>query len=424
MATASTDRRRARKPRTARKPRSIIKNLDACLQCGYCKDVCPVYKEAPWESASPRGKVYQLKQLYRKSLSDYFLRAFGREVELNQEFVDRLFWCTSCGMCEVDCHVNIPFPELWEEVKAWAVESGIGPLDPHKLFLERVREQGNPYGDPREKRGDWAKGLQLSKDPEVIFFVGCTESYRMTEIALATAKVLAHAGVKFDILGGDEFCCTSPLLRTGQRGETEGAARRTRAQMERSGAKVMVTACAGCYVTTKRDHVKEIGPNPFKLMHISEFVEQLIKEGRLKLTGRVDRVVTYHDPCHLGRHGKVYDAPRNVIRAIPGIKLVEMPHSRERSWCCGAGAGFKAAFKESAESIAADRVREAMGTGAEEIITACPFCTLNLNAGAKKAGLKIKTRDLLQLVLESIEASVRDDGAAGKGDTAQPARAG
>jgi heterodisulfide reductase subunit D len=388
--------------RGSRPPASIVKELDACLQCGYCRNVCPVFEQSSWESASPRGKVFMLKQMDRRSLMDRVLSLLGRDVRVSDDFVERIYWCTSCGMCEQACHVEIPFPELWEDVKAWLVERGMAPLDKHRAFLTRVESVMNPYDEPPAERGAWAKGLELSERPEVIYFVGCTESYRMQRIALATARVLQAAGVPFNIMGGEEWCCTSPLLRTGQRSLTRSFAQHTKEQMDLSGTKVMLTACAGCAVTIKRDHTKAIGDLGYRVMHVTEYVEELVRQGRLPLSRPVRRRVTYHDPCHLGRHAKVFDAPRNIMRAIPGIELVEMPRNRERSRCCGAGAGFKAQFNESAEAIAADRVKEAEGVGAEQIITTCPFCAVNLNAGAKLAGIKLETIDLMQLLLEAL----------------------
>ncbi len=248
----------------------------------------------------------------------------------------------------------------------------------------------------------FAKDFALSDRPEVVYFVGCTESYRMQRIAASTATVLARAGVPFNIMGGEEWCCTSPLLRTGQRSLTAAFARHTREQMDLSGAKVMLTACAGCAATIKRDHKKALGDLGYTVMHVSEYTDSLIRQGRLRFVRPIKRKVTYHDPCHLGRHARVFDAPRNVIRAIPGIELIEMPRNRERSRCCGAGAGYKAQFNDNAEAIAADRVKEAADVGAEQIITTCPFCAVNLNAGAKRAGIKLNTVDLMQLVLEAL----------------------
>jgi heterodisulfide reductase subunit D len=390
-----------------RPPKSIARDLDACLQCGYCRETCPVFGQDPWESASPRGKVYMLKQLDRKGLMDRILTIFDRDINISDEFVERVYWCTSCGMCEQVCHVEIPFPELWEEVKEWLVEQGVAPLEAHKGFLTRIESVKNPFDEPESTRGDWADDFQMSSDPEVMYYVGCTESFRMQKIAKTTATVLTQANVPFNIMGDEEWCCTSPLLRTGQTKLTPSFAKHTSDLMKASGASVMITACAGCMATTKRDHTKALGGDlGYKVMHVSEYAAKLIDEGRLKFNRTVSRKVTYHDPCHLGRHAGVFDAPRKVLEAIPGIEFVEMPRNRETSRCCGAGAGFKAQFNEYAVNIGADRVQEAIDTGAEQIITTCPFCAVNLNAGAKQLGVRMPTIDLMQLVLEALGPSM------------------
>ena len=276
-------------------------------------------------------------------------------------------------------------------------------MEAHKKIRERVTQKRNPYDEPKEKRPAWLpKDIKLADDPEVVFFTGCTEAYRMTPLAVATAKLLDKAGVKFTIMGEEEWCCGSPLLRTGQKGPViqELAPHNVR-EMERHGWKVMVTACAGCYNTIKNDYPKMVGNPSFELYHITEYFDKLIKDGKLKFTKEFKKKVAYHDPCHLGRHAKVFDPPRNILKAIPGLELVEMKHERDDSQCCGAGGGFKSAFNDMAESIAADRVKEAVEAGAELIVTSCPFCQVNLIAGAKKAGLDLTTMDVVQVALQA-----------------------
>jgi len=378
----------------------IEKDLHACLQCGYCRDTCPVYGQIGWESSTPRGKVYFLKQLADRTPVDRILR---RTPKVNDKFVERIFQCTSCAACEHNCHVEIDFAHLWEEVKEWLIDQGYGPMEAHKKIRERVEQKRNPYDEPVEKRAAWLPAdIKLSENPEVVFFTGCTEAYRMQPLAVATAKLLDKAGVKFNILGEDEWCCGSPLLRTGQRNFVmkDIAPHNVRA-MDRRGWKEMVTACAGCYNTMKNDYPKLTGTPSFKLYHISEYLEKLIKEGKLKFTKEFNRKVAYHDPCHLGRHAKVYDAPRNVLKAIPGLQLIETKAEKEDSQCCGAGGGFKSAFNDMAEEIAAERVKQFVAAGAEVIVTSCPFCQVNLNAGAKRAGLDIKTMDIVQVALQA-----------------------
>jgi len=384
-----------------RKLSEIEKDLDACLQCGYCRDPCPVYKQIGWESATPRGKVYALKQLKNKTPVDTLL---GRKPKIDDKLMERIFQCTSCAACEHNCHVEIDFAHLWEEVKEWLIAQGYGPMEAHKKIAEKVMAKNNPFDEAPEKRGAWLPpDIKLSDHPEVVFFTGCTEAYRMQPLALANATQVDKSRVKFKIKGEDEWCCGSPMLRTGQKEYVRGKiAPHNVREMDKRGIKAMVTACAGCYNTMKTDYPKLTGVPSYKLYHVSEYLEKLIQEKKLKFTKEFKKKVAYHDPCHLGRHAKVYDAPRNVLKAIPGLQLIETKAEKEDSQCCGAGGGFKAAFNEMAENVAAERVKYFVDAGAEVIVTSCPFCQVNLNAGAKKAGLNIKTMDVVQLALQVV----------------------
>jgi heterodisulfide reductase subunit D len=379
----------------------INRELLACLQCGYCVRVCPSYEQTPWESITPRGKVYYLNQLSKKSPMDALLR---RKVEVDQEFVDAIFRCTGCAQCETVCHVNIEFADFWEKVREWLVAQGKGPLPVHAKIAENLKSSRNAYGEPTDKRGAWwPEELPHVAQPDVIFFAGCTGSYKMQGIAKAGAIVLHRAGVKVDILGGDEWCCTSPLLRTGQTGLTTEFAQHNIRAVETRGAKAMVTTCSGCYKTTTTDYGKYFSNPTFPVYHFTQYVLRLIKDKKLKFTKEIKAKVTYHDPCHLGRHSGVYDEPREILKKIPGLELVEMSRNRRGSRCCGAGGGFKSGYGDLAVNIAAERVKEAESTGAEILVTACPFCVLNLQAGAKKIGSKIKILDISQLLLEATD---------------------
>ncbi|HDP96648.1 MAG TPA: (Fe-S)-binding protein [Euryarchaeota archaeon] len=377
------------------------RELYACLQCGYCRAVCPIYAETGWESNNPRGKLFALKQLANRGPMDILLR---RKVKPGEDFKKTLYQCTSCGACDEVCHVDIKLSHLWEELKEWMLSQGFEPMEVHKNIRDRVASVRNPYGEPIEKRGDWVEDKDnLSDNPEVIFFAGCTASYRVAFLGKAVENVLKAAGVKYNILGSDEWCCGSPLLRTGQADIVRRElAPHNAEQMEKHGYDQMITACAGCFNTIKNDYPKIVGKPTYNLFHMTEYFEKLIKDKRLKFTKEFKKRVTYHDPCHLGRHAGVYDAPRNILKAIPGLELVEMAHTRELALCCGAGGGYKSAYNYSAESIAAKRVEEAEEVGAELIITSCPFCQVNLNAGAKKIGSKIKTIDIAEVIQQII----------------------
>jgi Fe-S oxidoreductase len=385
-------------------------NYYACLQCGYCRGVCPVYKQLGWESATPRGKVYWLKQLKDKSLMDKIL---GRKIDINDAWVKSIFSCTSCAACEEFCHVNLNLADLWEEVKEWMLNGDIEPLKPHKVLYDRISDPSkrNPFHDDKDlekdlliNRGNWfTNGVKLSKKPDVVFFAGCTSSYRLQMLAQSAVKILSDADVKFTILGKDEWCCGSPLLRTGQTDVIKKEyAKHNVSVIEKRNVDTVVTACAGCFNTLKNNYPGIVGELPFQVFHISEYIDMLVQDGRLHFNAEVAKKITYHDPCHLGRHGKVFESPRNVLNSIPGVEIVEMERNKTRSRCCGAGGGFKIAFNDIAEDIAVDRVREAKSTEAELIVTPCPFCVVNLNAGAKKADIPIKAMDLLQFVTSAL----------------------
>ncbi len=327
-----------------------------------------------------------------------------RKVVVDEEFVNAIFNCTGCAQCESVCHVDIEFADFWEKVREWIAEQGKGPLPVHLKLAEKIKQVKNPYGEPMEKRGAWwPSEIPHAEHPDVIFYAGCTGSYRVTNIAKAGAIVLHRAGVKMDILGGDEWCCTSPALRTGQTGMTAEFAQHTIQAVDVRGAKAMVTTCAGCYKTTTKDYGKYFSNPNFPVYHFSQYANQLIKDKRLKFTKEIKAKVTYHDPCHLGRHSGEYEAPREVLKKIPGIELIEMPRNRRGSRCCGAGGGYKSAYNDMAVNIAAGRVKEAVDTGAEILVSSCPFCVVNLAAGAKQIGAKIKVMDLSELLLEATD---------------------
>jgi heterodisulfide reductase subunit D len=390
----------------------INRELLACLQCGYCVRVCPTYEQTPWESVTPRGKIFYLSQISKRSPMDTLL---GRKVKVDDEFVEALFRCTGCAQCETVCHVNIEFADFWEKVREWVVDQGKGPLPVHSKLAKSIRENKNPYNEPMDKRGEWwPSEIPRYSVPDVIFFAGCTGSYRMQRITKAGAIVLHRGGVKLDILGGDEWCCTSPALRTGQTDLTTEFAQHTIRAVEIRGAKAMVMTCAGCYKTTSTDYGKYFSNPTFPVYHFTQFVMKLIKEKKLKFTKEIKAKVTYHDPCHLGRHGGVFDEPREVLKKVPGIELVEMPRNRMGSRCCGAGGGFKSAFGDLAVNIAAERVKEAVATGADILVTTCPFCVVNLQAGAKQIGADIKVLDISELLMEATDpaaAPVAPEGA-------------
>ncbi|MDD1764980.1 MAG: (Fe-S)-binding protein [Methanomassiliicoccales archaeon] len=345
---------------TYRRLEKYYEPLEYCIRCGFCKANCPSFKQIGWDSASARGRMTAIKAMMRG------------EIDPDEGFAKRLFTCTTCGDCELHCPPGVKTVEAIEAARAELVDRGLGS-EKHKKILQRIREEHNPYG---EKNADKNRFRRDAEGADVLYFMGCTAPFRSPNTVIATMDILDAAGVKYKVIGEDEWCCGSVLRRTGFVDEAEKLREHNVEQFKRSGVKTVVTSCAGCFRAIK----KEYGIEDIEILHITQYVDKLIDEGLLKLRKSREKV-TYHDPCHLGKHMGVYDAPRNVLRKV--ATLVEMEHCRENSMCCGAGGGVKSAYGETATGVGATRMDEAKITGAKLVVTPCPFCKTNLSDSSK-----------------------------------------
>jgi len=388
-------------------PEELERDLHVCLQCGYCNFVCPIQlmPDRGFESWRVRGKMYHLKSYLHPGFLD---KLTGSGAKISPEFVERVYNCTACGYCQIACHTEIKFNDRWEQLKEWLVSNGVGPLERHKALRTRTLAKHNPYDEPHEKREDWIpKGAKRSVNPEVLYFVGCTASYRQQKIAQDSTRVLEAAGVEYDVLGKDEWCCGSPLLRTGQADivtdEKDGLVKHNLREIEKRGVKTVVTACAGCYMTLRHSYPKYAGKLDFELFHLTQFIDRLISERKLVLKRPLPGKVAYHDPCHIGRHFGIFEEPRRILKAFPGSQYLELPRNRQDSQCCGAGGGFKIQFNDRSVYLASLRVKEASDVGSEMLVSACPFCVTNLSDGARHAGIDMKVAELVSLVADSVK---------------------
>lgn len=298
-------------------------------------------------------------------------------------------------------------------MKGHLVERGIGPLPPHVRFGDSIEKNHNPYSEPHEER--FAHLWNLSRKAETIYFVGCTACYRQKSIAQSTVQILNSLDMNFGVLGSEEWCCGSPLIRTGQMKLARKVAEHNAKVINESKADEVITSCAGCFLTMKEDYKKFFGIelNP-EVLHTSELLYLLWKEGDLHFPKGLNMNVTYHDPCHLGRgmgvllpeleRERVYEPPRGILKAIPELKLLEMPRNRDYSWCCGAGGGVKAAFPELALWSAKERVKEASGVNAQAIVTTCPFCVRNLRDAVEEFNMTLGVYDLTEIVSKALAA--------------------
>jgi Fe-S oxidoreductase len=241
-------------------------------------------------------------------------------------------------------------------------------------------------------RGDWAD-FEI-KPAKTLYFAGCTASFRLQNLAKSTASVLEKLGIDFTIAGKNEYCCGSPFLRTGQKDIVERLFEKNYAYWQKMGIERIITSCPGCYRTISLDYPKIAEEKGYEFdIEVVHTVSILDKMGEFE---KIDLKATYHDPCHLGRHMGMYEEPRNVIKRL-GINFVEMERNREQALCCGAGGGLRSQFPEISFEIGRQRVLEAMETGAEYLITCCPFCEYHLSKSAEKLGNRIKVVDLVEI---------------------------
>ena len=395
----------------------------SCVHCGQCRvaqwpvkgiyDVCPVYKTEITPQFEPffsRGKNVILKGL------------LWGDIGLSKELSEIICQCSLCGACEEFCfnahNESIAFSqegwmnqvEVYEALRADLVEAGYG-LDSHAVMNEAMIELLNPYGRDNKEKGEWTKRLDFKvkdaskENAEVLYFVGCTAALtpKIQEVAVATAKILNKLGVDFSIFGEQEVCCGSVAMRTGDRKAFDEVATKNRELFEKSGVKTIITSCAGCYRTLKLDCAEYLKDLDIEVLHTIEFLIRILDEKGIKLKN-LGHSVTYHDPCHTGRHmgeNALYDEPRKLLTKI--CNLTEMKTNREGSMCCGAGGGVKKAFPELSLEMAKNRVEEAEVTGAELLISACPFCFRNLSDAIKETNSNLEMVDLVNLLLEALD---------------------
>ncbi|MEW5748416.1 MAG: (Fe-S)-binding protein [Candidatus Thermoplasmatota archaeon] len=361
-----------RKVIKAERTKKLEKEMLTCTLCGFCKSVCPYFEDNQWDPSVARGKVILAYGLSRG------------EIPADDSVVERLYQCTTCKDCERRCPSNIQVVNIVEAARADLVEAGRA-LPAHKRIVKNIRKTKNPYGEEAEVD----LGAEV-KRAEVGYFVGCTARYRMPEVARHTISILRKLGVDFTLV--DEVCCGSTLMRTGQ--DEKLVKKLMAANVEaakRLGVKKLIFTCAGCLKMFREEYPKHIEV-PFETEHLVEF----LAKRDLKLRPLKKRI-TYHDPCHIGRHLKIYDAPRGVLRMIPEATYVEMKESKDSARCCGGGGGVRSADPGAAQRIASRRVKAASEV-ADILVTACPFCVTNLRYGNEVVRLDIGIRDIAEVV--------------------------
>ena len=392
-----------------------LAEIDACTKCGNCMDLCTAVLGSDDESIAPSKKVKLLKKMAGTQFG-FWSKILNKKIseEDMQDLAKAAYACTMCSRCELDCHIGIKLQDLWVKLREAMVEEGQHP-EALQMMRDRLMKSRNVSFDTNEGRADWIdKVTGLPEDRyvkpkmDVAYFVGCVSSFspRVFKLPRSVVQIFQHAGIDFGVLGEKEWCCGFPLLTSGFSEDFVEFARHNVETVANTGAKVLVTSCPSCYHMWKHTY-KLIKPEikmDFEVMHLVQYLNRLIKEGRLKLNP-LNIKVTYHDPCDLGRNSGIYDEPREIIGSIPGVEFVELENNRERALCCGGGGNVEAADPELVQSIAKIKAAEIMDTGADIVVTACQQCVRTIINALKAEKSKIKVKDISELVLMSLEGA-------------------
>ncbi len=390
--------------------RKFVEQYDllGCIQCGRCTGGCPLSLSSPLN--------------IRRIIYEFLVRD-----KLDIKQMPEIWDCTTCSTCTLRCPKGLDPAMILVGMRRVLTEGGrIKPTV--RDALESTFKFGNPWGRGKNKRSDWAQGLNVKNlaeggfppkacpeqgrrvggdrggaQAEILYFVGCTPSYddRVQAVARAMVKVFEKAEVDFGILGNEEICCGSEMRRLGEEGLFEFLVEDSLEIFKQHGVKRMVTTSPHCYNTFKNEYEGL----DFEVQHYTQFLADLIERGKLVFSEEVNKVVTYHDPCYLGKQNQIYDEPRAILQSIPGLKFVEFDRSRERSLCCEGGGGrMWVEASSGGERLAETRVKDALALGAEVIATACPFCMLTLEDAVKTTGAEgsIEVLDIVELVAQAI----------------------
>ena len=380
--------------------------MEACAQCRLCAEVCPAVAASRDGMLSALTRMKGLKKILR-SRTGIWQRLFGSKgpsAEEWQQFSSTVFRCTLCAGCQEVCPVGIGLKDLWLALRQDLVRTGYYPKK-IEMIRGNLAESRNVFAEANDERAGWVGDMRsapehgyLKERAEVVYFTGCVAAYfpLAQKIPMALAEILDASGVDFTLLGEDEWCCGFPLLGAGIEGMLETFIAHNLEAVRRRGADRVVFSCPSCYQLWR-----EYYPHEFEIAHSSQFLSHQVRAGRVPLK-ELPLTVTYHDPCDLGRGGRVFEEPREVIRAIPGVTLVELPHHREGCRCCGGGGNLEMVDAELSSAIASRKMEEVVSTGAQAVVTTCQQCVRTMTTYAKRNKVPIEVMDLTQLVQKAL----------------------
>ncbi len=359
-----------------------------CRECKTCSGYCTVTPSfGGIETWSSKGRT-----LISRAINN-------SELPISKKSIDILYTCTGCGLCLAECFSGLELNQAFLETRHMIAEKGLAP----QLFMEAARnitKTGDPAASSIQRRLSWMRSDPESspRKAETLYWVGCMVATRTPRTAVAFQNILRHADVDFTVLAEREGCCGYVLLSTGLWKDARTAAEKVMRNIERTSASVIVTPCAGCYYTFKKLYPRLLNISlPCEVIHTSQFIQTLVREARVELKD-LDLAVSYHDPCSLGRHSGVFDAPREVLRAVPSLNYLEMSLSRDRARCCGGGGGLWTFNHQVSMASAHQRLEDLQQLQVHTLVTACPLCQMNLGYTALRRSYAANVCDIAEVV--------------------------
>ena len=367
----------------------LEKNIAKCEECKTCSGYCTVASSFEGvETWSSKGRTLIIKALQ------------NGELAISKKVVDVLYTCTECGLCFAQCFKDLEVNEAILATRHQIAEKGLVP-EVFRETAKNVIDIGDPGAVSVKRRLSWMKDFSfqtLPRKAQVLYWVGCMVADRTPKTARAFLKILNHANVNFTMLKESEGCCGYVLLTTGLWNEAKKNAKEVSSKIEQTGVETLVTPCAGCYYTFTKLYPEILGVSlPCEILHSSHLIEKLMKSGKLELKG-LDLRASYHDPCSLGRHSGVFDAPRNVLKAIPGLTLTEMSLNRQLARCCGGGGGLWSFNHQVSMNSAYLRLKDLQPLKVDVLTTACPLCQINFRYTSVRKSVPIKVCDITEMV--------------------------
>jgi heterodisulfide reductase subunit D len=383
--------------------------IGACTQCGECLKHCPVQDVTGNPSVSPPEKIRMFREFIRAT-DGLKSRLFGSgdvDRKLLDNFTRAVYECTTCGACGQSCPVGIFTQRLWPVLRKEMVKRGLGPIGVQANMPKAIMDSGNPYDkSPTERYHPWFPGhVKIAERSEIAYYAGCTGAYEAQPMVRGDVLVLDAIGAPFTMLPPEEeVCCGFPLFITGQHDQLKDLVTGLVKGYEARGVKLLVCSCPCCVNIMTRDWPLFYGePLPFKIRHITQYVSDAIRDGRLRLIKELREAVIYHDPCYLTRGVGVIEEPRTVLRSIPGLTLLEFEHHGLNSRCCGSGGAARKIFHENAIAIGRLTIDEAVAKKADRLILSCPACYAKVNEAMQGHKNQIRITDIMELVSTMIE---------------------